>query len=272
MLVTDDPSRRRLANQEGFRTRRGLRTLKHLMLGTGPESAALRRCPTGCRCPRFDVFFSLLGLLIVAGWPSLASTRRCTSHSCRRRAPINQTVDITVDPDAKAADASTATLPATRHERARRRLRQRCQIPSDRTIGSDKAHGEAIVTSQRPAAFKSAQGLDRARGRRPEVHDRSGRSICRHACRSASGITAVDPGTGGNVGAGTITRFDGGGFDQLQVTNQRPTTGGTDRQAKVVSEDDRKALDDQLRKSARDKGFASCSRKPGRSRPCPNRP
>ena len=27
VLVTDDPSRRRLANQEGFRTRRGLRTL-----------------------------------------------------------------------------------------------------------------------------------------------------------------------------------------------------------------------------------------------------
>src|SRR5438045_9094439 len=33
VLVTDDSARRRLANQEGFRTRRGLRTLKHLMLG-----------------------------------------------------------------------------------------------------------------------------------------------------------------------------------------------------------------------------------------------
>src|ERR1700730_1214202 len=32
ILVTGDPSRRRLSNQEGFRTRRGLRTLKHLML------------------------------------------------------------------------------------------------------------------------------------------------------------------------------------------------------------------------------------------------
>src|SRR6202158_1725800 len=33
ILVTQDPGRRRLANQEGFRTRRGLRTLRHLMLG-----------------------------------------------------------------------------------------------------------------------------------------------------------------------------------------------------------------------------------------------
>src|SRR5918911_3193716 len=35
VLVTDDPSRRRLANQEGFRTRRSLRTLRHLMLAPG---------------------------------------------------------------------------------------------------------------------------------------------------------------------------------------------------------------------------------------------
>src|SRR5437667_12168271 len=33
VLVTEDPARRRLANQEGLRTRRGLPTLKHLMPG-----------------------------------------------------------------------------------------------------------------------------------------------------------------------------------------------------------------------------------------------
>ena len=77
------------------------------------------------------------------------------------------------------------------------------------------------------------------------------------------GITAVDAGTGGNVGPATIASFDGSGFDQLQVTNQRPTTGGTDRQAKVISEDDRKALEDQLRKSARDKGLAQLQQKAG---------
>src|SRR3984893_4895484 len=35
VLGTADPGGRRLANQEGFRTRRGLRTLKHLMLRPG---------------------------------------------------------------------------------------------------------------------------------------------------------------------------------------------------------------------------------------------
>src|SRR5215203_211119 len=33
ILVSDDPTRRRLGAQEGFRTRRSLRTLKHLMMG-----------------------------------------------------------------------------------------------------------------------------------------------------------------------------------------------------------------------------------------------
>src|SRR3982075_2633332 len=33
VLVTEDPARRRLAHQEGFRPRRGRRPLKHLMLG-----------------------------------------------------------------------------------------------------------------------------------------------------------------------------------------------------------------------------------------------
>ena len=31
VLVTEDPSRRRLAHQEGFRTRRGLRTLRRIL-------------------------------------------------------------------------------------------------------------------------------------------------------------------------------------------------------------------------------------------------
>src|SRR5438067_6424339 len=32
VVVTGDPTRRRLAEHEGFRTKRGLRTLRHLML------------------------------------------------------------------------------------------------------------------------------------------------------------------------------------------------------------------------------------------------
>src|SRR5579864_2061047 len=65
ILVTDDPSRRRLANQEGFRTRRGLRTLKHLMVG--PDQSPPRFVlPDWIPLPGILSFLSFVGLLVVA--------------------------------------------------------------------------------------------------------------------------------------------------------------------------------------------------------------
>src|SRR5436189_2921866 len=65
ILVTEDPSRRRLAHQEGFRTRRGLRTLKHLMLG--PDQRPPRFVvPDWVPLPSVVSFFSFVGVLIVA--------------------------------------------------------------------------------------------------------------------------------------------------------------------------------------------------------------
>ena len=125
ILVTDDPSRRRLANQEGFRTRRGLRTLKHLMLGPGPASAALRRARLGAAADAHLVLQPRRPADRRRRWPSVGSTRRCTSRSCRRRGRSSRSVDVTVDPDAKAADASTATLPASCMSVPGRRLGQR---------------------------------------------------------------------------------------------------------------------------------------------------
>src|SRR5581483_3211739 len=103
ILVTDDPSRRRLANQEGFRTRRGLRTLKHLMLG--PEQRPPRFVvPDWVPLPTVASFFSIIGLLAIAGlgvfgyYPQMRVTLVPQTRS------VSQTVDITVDPDVKAAD------------------------------------------------------------------------------------------------------------------------------------------------------------------------
>src|SRR6266536_5769443 len=65
VLVTEDPARRRLANQEGFRTRRGLRTLKHLMLG--PDQRMPRFVmPDWIPLPNFFSFLSLVGLVAIA--------------------------------------------------------------------------------------------------------------------------------------------------------------------------------------------------------------
>src|SRR5919197_3735743 len=64
ILVTDDPVRRRLANQEGFRTRRGLRTLKHLMLGPDqrPPRVVL---PDWVPLPSFLSFLSFVSVVVL---------------------------------------------------------------------------------------------------------------------------------------------------------------------------------------------------------------
>src|SRR3954468_24101205 len=65
VLVTDDPSRRRLANQEGFRTRRSLRTLRHLMLG--PDQRPPRFViPDWVPLPSLASLVSLVGVALVA--------------------------------------------------------------------------------------------------------------------------------------------------------------------------------------------------------------
>src|SRR3954452_14745243 len=66
VLVTEDPSRRRLASQEGFRTRRGLRTLKHLMVG--PDQRPPRFVlPDWVPAPNALGFLSFVVLAAVAG-------------------------------------------------------------------------------------------------------------------------------------------------------------------------------------------------------------
>src|SRR5215216_4344165 len=154
VLVTEDPSRRRLAHQEGFRTRRGLRTLKHLMLA--PDQ----------RPPRFvlpDWMPSFASLLSVVGLAAVAALAVLVVYPVMRVTlvpqtnPISRAVDITIDPDAKVAGASTATLPGQTLTTSVD-ISGSVPIPSDRTIGRDKAHGEVVITSRRPQASTLAKG------------------------------------------------------------------------------------------------------------------
>jgi hypothetical protein len=266
VLVTADPSRRRLANQEGFRTRRGLRTLKHLMLAPDQRPPRLV-LPDWVPLPSVLSFLSFVALLLVAGLAVLVALPRMRVTLVPQTRTITQSVDITVDPDAKAADPAAAVLPGSLLT-LQVDVSNSLPIPSDRTIGRDKAHGEVVITSQRPAAFTLPKGATvRVDGGPKFVTDQDLALPVRVPVRV--GITSVDPGTASNVAAGTITQFDGGSFESLGVTNQRPTTGGTDRQAKVVTDDDRKTLDDMLKKDARDKGIAQLQQRAGTEQTLP---
>ncbi len=266
ILVTADPARRRLAHQEGFRTRRGLRTLKHLMLA--PDQRPPRFVmPDWVPLPNFASFLSLVGLVAVALLVVLVVYPTMRVTLVPQTTPISRSVDITVDPDAKQPDASTATLPGSLLSTTVD-VADSVNIPSDRAIGRDKAHGEVMVTNQRPAQLTLPKGTAvRVDGGPKFVTDRDQALPSRVPVRIA--ITAQDAGTAGNVGPGDITLFDGPGLEELVVTNQRPTTGGTDRQAKVVTEEDRKALEDKLRKKARDGGIALLQQRAGSEQTLP---
>jgi hypothetical protein len=267
VLVTDDPSRRRLANQEGFRTRRGLRTLQHLMLGPDQRPPRLV-IPDWVPLPGLLSFLSFIVLLGVAAAGVLVVYPQMHVTLVPQTRSVSQSVDITIDPDSKAVDVASATLPGTLLS-VTVDVSGSIPIPSDRTIGSDKAHGEAVITSQRTAQFTLPKGtVVRVDGGPKFATDQDLNLPARVPVRV--GITAVDPGTVGNVGPGEIATFDGSGMDQLQVTNQRPTTGGTDRQAKVVTDEDRQALDEKLKKDARDKGFSQLQQRAGAEQTIPD--
>ncbi|HEY3061361.1 MAG TPA: baseplate J/gp47 family protein [Chloroflexota bacterium] len=266
VLVTEDPSRRRLAHQEGFRTRRGLRTLKHLMLA--PDQRPPRFVlPDWIPLPSFASLLSVVGLAAVAALAVLVAYPVMRVTLVPQTNPISRAVDITIDPEAKVADASTATLPGLVMTTSVE-VSGSVPIPSDRTIGRDKAHGEVVITSQRPQASTLAKGATvRVDGGPKFVTDQDRPLPPRVPVRV--GITAVDAGTQGNVGAGEISRFEGTGFEELEVTNQRATSGGADRQAKVVTDEDRKTLEDLLRKQARDKGFSALQQRAGAEQTLP---
>jgi baseplate J-like protein len=260
ILVSEDGARRRLARQEGFRTRRSLRTLKHLMLGPNQQPPRFV-LPDWVPLPSLASALSLLGLLVIAALGLLVVYPQMHVTIVPQTNAVSRGVDITIDPDSKTDDPSTGTLAAdvlnTRVDVA-----GNLNIPADRTVGRDPAHGEVVITSQRPLPFTLPKGsivrvdggprfsVDQDRPLPPSVPVRVG-------------ITAVDPGTGSNVPAGQITRFDGSGLDGLDVTNQRPTTGGTDRQARLVTDDDVKTLRDKLLKDAQEKGFGQLQQQAG---------
>ncbi len=266
ILVTGDPGRRRLANQEGFRTRRGLSTLKHLMLGPG-QRPPLVVLPDWLSLPSLLSLLSFIGVLALAGFGVLVAYPQMHVTLVPQTRTLSRAVDITIDPDAKAADASTATLPGSL-QTVQVEVSDTLAIPSDRTIGQNKAHGEAVITSQRATLSTLPKGATvRVVGGPKFVTDQDLALPAKVPVRV--GITAIDPGTVGNVGPAQISLFDGTGFDQLDITNQRPTTGGTDRQAKVVAEEDRTTLHAKLLQAARDKGHSQLRQRAGSEQTLP---
>lgn len=265
ILVSGDPNRRRLAEREGFRTKRSLRTLKHLMVEPGKRPPLIVLpdwLPSGAGLLTTAITLAVFGVaaMVVAPVMEVTLTPQTT--------PLNREVDVLVDPNARQPDAQKGILPGEVLN-VRFDLAGALPIPGDRTVGRDKARGEVLITSRNP------QPVNLSRSTVVRVPD-GPRFLTDSDLRlqpnvpTRIGITAVDPGTGGNVAANTITATEGPGLEGLQVANQRPTAGGTDRQGRVVTAEDHQKLKEQLQEQARARAMAELQQQAGQQRSLPD--
>lgn len=265
ILVTGDPMRRRMAEHEGFRTKRSLRTLSHLMLAPD-QKPPLLVLP--------DWVPSVPGLLAVGTGIALTALAFVLFLPTMRislvpqTTEINREVTITVDPTVQTANAQAGLLPGEFLNVPRQEVADKLDVPADRVIGREKARGEIQVTNTRGEPVLLQRGTrvmtDDGNAGPKFVLDQELRLLPRQPGRV--GVTAVDAGTGANLPAGVISQFDGFDADGLQVGNPRATAGGTDRQARVVTQEDRDKLGARLRERARTMSLQNLKTRTGAER------
>ncbi len=268
IVVSDDGSRRRLARNEGFRTRRSLRTLKHLLLAPDEEPPRFV-LPDWVPVPRLATLLRALAALALVGLAALLAVPVMSVTLVPQTTAVAKAIDVTVDPGTQVADPSSGLLPG---EVLSQRLDVpgAVQIPPDRVVGRDRARGEVIVVSRRGEPGLLSRGTQVSVEEGPTfTTDQDVRLAPGVPVRV--GVTAVEPGSGGNVRAGAITAVGGPNADGLEVVNQRPMSGGTDRQAKVVLEEDVARLREQMAAQARDQALTLLRARAGPERTLPER-
>jgi hypothetical protein len=181
---------------------------------------------------------------------------------------VKKDLDIGVDPSYRSADASKGQLPGTLMQR-RLEVTGSAPTSSTRQGGRDRARGEIVFTNRASSEQNVPRGATVvARNGARFSLDGDVRVPPFSVGVARSGITAVNGGGNGNVDANAITQIEGN-FQGLTVTNQRPTTGGSDREVKAVSSEDIAKLKEQLLKRAQDQFMQEFQAQAGPERSVP---
>jgi hypothetical protein len=257
VIVSADGERRRLARLAGFRTRRGLRGLLHLLPPEQAERYRFRWYRVWRWIPLAQMAALLLPTLVVVGVVGLIAVLLPELRITMEPATDvdSALLDIRVDPTAGTPDVTARRLPG-------RWLSESYEV-----------EGAVLATGggRRPR--------DSARGTVTFVNSRENLLVVPRGYRlvSTNGITfvteeevrlppntlvglrvniqATTPGPQGNVAAMAITRPAEAAPAGLGVFNERPTEGGSEEEFPQVTERDFIALRGELLRRAQDAGW-----------------
>ena len=266
IIVTIDGARRALARNEGLRTKRSVRSLRHLSRPPGSRGLWLPSFPDWIPVPSFA---GLLMTTLVAGLAvfialGVVPVMKVTVNA--QTVPQQQDVEVIVDPSVRQTDLSRRTIPAET-------LQQRVEIVASqptsgaKKLGRDKARGEVVFLSQNQQAVTVPRGTVLVANNGAKFLTDVDVQVPPFSQGVAKvGITAADAGTIGNVDTRQIARFDNGNLPNITPRNDRPAQGGTDRDSKAVSSEDVAKLKEQLQNRAKEQALAELYARAGGDR------
>ncbi|MFN0072870.1 MAG: baseplate J/gp47 family protein [Chloroflexota bacterium] len=267
IIVTSDSGRRALARHEGLRTRKSISSVRGLGPSTGlgawlpsvPEWVPL---PTSTSILVLGLMIGFIGVIGLVVFPVMKVTIAPST------AGVKKDLDIAVDPTYRQADVAKGQLPGTLMQR-RLEVTGAAATSSTRQGGRDRARGEIVFTnrsSNQHLVPRGATVVARNGARFSIDGDLRVPPFSNGVARS--GITAINPGLMGNVEANSITVLEGP-YEGLTVSNQRPTSGGTEREVKAVSAEDIAKLKEQLLKRAQEQFMQEFAAQAGPERSVP---
>jgi hypothetical protein len=266
IIVTSDGNRRSLARQEGLRTRRSVRSLRHLSRPPGTWAWGLPALPDWFPLPSFTgliltafvaaaaivVMFGVLPVMKVSVSPQVIQQQ--------------QDIEIMVDPSTRVPDISRRIIPG---EVLQQRVEVVGSVPATggRKVGKDKAKGEVMFISQNNQPVTLPRGSILASNNGVRFSTDADTLIPPLSLGTAKvTITAVDAGPAGNVDARAVTRIETQGIANIVPRNDRPIAGGSDRDGKVITSDDLNKLKEQLQNRALEQAKAELYARAGGER------
>ena len=264
IIVTGDGNRRSLARQEGLRTRRSVRSLRHLSRPPGTRAWGMPGVPDWLPLPSFTgiLLTSLVaGIAVVILFGVLPVMKVSVQPQVVQQA---QDLEIIIDPTVKTVDLSRRLVPG---EILQQRVEVVGSMPASggKKVGRDKARGEIMFISQNPQPVSIPRGtIVFSNNNIRFATDQDVQVPALSLGTAKVGVTAVDAGPAGNVDARALVRLEN--IPNITPRNDRPIAGGTDRDGKVVTADDVAKLKEQLQGRAREQALAELYARAGGDR------